>query len=168
MRTDAEDNYSLAFVSTYTNNELIFEGANVNGLLYDTARFLAARDGVHDADFDIRQSLSFAECQLVAVGAAIDVAPESERTQRARELFADGFPAVPSNYNPIKPEELPGRIDLEVGREYDRSSLTLDLVSDHRLERIIHVSSRCPGRLDRELRFAGCVEIVVDPSTQAE
>ncbi len=110
---------------------------SANTILHELAHIIAGADEGHDArfvatllmlwqryvpDFNSARAVELASHHLVAIAEPVHVEPESERTAHVHSLFERKAPTLPSDYEPIDPEELHFRVELEVGREYTFAS----------------------------------------------
>lgn len=111
--------------------------ASANTILHELGHVLAGTEAGHNEDFtamvlmlwdryipgfNTARAMELAARYSVQVGSAPAVEPVSGRTTIVRDLFAKTAPELPSDYEPIDPEELHFRVELEVGREYTFAS----------------------------------------------
>ena len=73
-------------------------------------------------EFDVEFARQLARDYQVPVGDPIEVEPVSERTQTVQRLLSQPAPQLPSDHEPIPPEQHLGTTELVVGESYQRSS----------------------------------------------
>ncbi len=120
-------------------------GANVAVILHHLARLLVGVDGGmsprfaatllllwerYVPDFDADLALQLAQRYSVEIVAPVPVQPVSGRTQAVHAAFAKPAPVLPSDYEPIAPEDLHLSATLGVGRSYEHPNDVVIVTSE--------------------------------------